>query len=121
MDAVLAVFSGLGPLIQIIIALGALVIFWKPIAQQIGWHEKEEPEESILGQLLLQMQTLSNHYNHDTTDLLTSLDSSMKKIADSLERMNRVQEKLLEEHGESAELIKQFEKFGVKVRDCDVK
>ncbi len=119
MEALLAVFNGLGPLLQIVLLIVVCVIFWEPIAERIGWKPKGEQDDPA-ALLLAQMQTLTQHFNHDTTSILTDIRASTQKTAEALETMNKILAELMKDHAESQELLRQFDKFGVKVRDCDV-
>ncbi len=124
MEALLSLFSGLGQFSQVLLVVLICIVFWEPIAERIGWKKKDDPDEeegSVLSLLLTQMQTLSEHYNHDTTEILTGIRGALQQLANGIDLMNKNQEALIKDHAESQELLRQFDKFGVKVRDCDVK
>lgn len=69
--------------------------FWKS-------QNPVEPQtrEELQALLLQQMKTLTGHFNHETTGLLT-------KISDTLDLIIRKQE--------------EWDKFGIPIRDCNEK
>lgn len=95
MDALQAFFAGLSPIVQLVTLVALCVIFWKPIAKSVFGYEGEDQ----LGALLSQMQTLTQHFNHETTE-------GQRQIIDSLREMNT--------------LLHEFKEYGVKVRKNDV-
>ncbi len=117
MDALQAIIAGVSPIVQLIILVLFGVIFYKPIAKSIFGYDTPDGQAALLEQ----MQTLTQHFNHDTTELLASIRDTLQKVAIGIDTMNKNQETLLRDHADSQELLRQFDKFGVKVRDCDVK
>jgi hypothetical protein len=56
-----------------------------------------------------QMETLSNYYNHDTTELLKSIDANIVKMHSALEKVEDAVRELKQQHSE-------WEKYGIPTR-----
>lgn len=96
MQGVLAIASGLSPILQIILAVILAVIFWEPIAQRMGWQEKKEEKTPDWAGILIQ------HFNHDTTDNQTKIESH-------LQIMHEKQDKVVQ-------LLGEIKEYGIKCR-----
>jgi hypothetical protein len=56
-----------------------------------------------------QMDKLSSYYNHDTTEILRSIDSGVKNVHEAVEKLEEVVSELKNNHHE-------WEKYGIPVR-----
>lgn len=91
--------SGLSPVVQILVIVAALV-YRKEIAT---WLKKDDGEGStLLPQLLSQMQLLTQHFNHETTE-------AQEKIVEKLDHLKDTQEK-------TNTILQEFKEYGIKVR-----
>ncbi len=71
---------------------------------------KGEPSPDRVPATKAQMDRLSSHYNHDTTELLTSIDGGIKDVRKAVEKLEDVVSELKNNHQE-------WEKFGIPVRN----
>lgn len=90
----LKVVSEIKDWVTLLAAVAFMIIFWEPIAQRIGWKKPKEIETNIglsadfrnaLQPLLGQMEVLSQHFNHETTD-------QNDKIVEILDKVSSVQQ-----------------------------
>lgn len=56
-----------------------------------------------------QMDKLSRYYNHDTTEILRSIDDGIGKVHSNLEKVEDALRELKTQHSE-------WEKYGIKIR-----
>lgn len=97
MEALLAIVQGLSPIVQLVLVVGFLIIFWKPIAQQLGWVGEDDEKVPIWAVELLQ------HFNHDTTN-------QNDKIVQMLEQSHDM-------HKSTLQVLGEMQKYGLKCRN----
>ncbi len=79
--------------VTLLAAVAFMFIFWEPIAQRLGWKKPEEnkPEEALgaetvaairnlMAPLFSEMQLLSQHFNHETTDQWDEVRADLKTL-----------------------------------------
>lgn len=110
--------QGLTPVLQVILIVVLCVIFWEPIAQKVFGYEpkkiESEPERSSrdwfvgieeqISEVVRISGQLAEHYNHETTGLLTEMRDLLTKLNSGLEKL----------HQQNSE----WEKFGIPTREC---
>lgn len=95
---------GLTPLNIILTAM--VVILMNHLGISIKFWEKKDEKPATRAQ----MDRLSNYYNHDTTELLTSIDSGIKEVRVAVEKLEDSVRELHNHHSE-------WEKFGIPIRE----
>lgn len=108
--------TGLTPVLQVLLIIVLCIIFWEPIAQRVFGYESEKPEveperssrdwfvgiEEQISQVVRISGQLAEHYNHETTGLLTEIRDTLLKLQGGVEKL----------HQQNAE----WEKFGIPTR-----
>lgn len=102
MEGLLTIASGLSPLLQLFLIVMFGIIFWEPIAQRIGWKSKNDEIPPYIATLLEQQDTLTQHFNHDTT-------SHQEEIKAHLETMHEKQDK-------AVQILTEIKEYGLKCR-----
>lgn len=103
-ETTLHFLSNLAPVVQIVVGIAALIIFWEPIAQRLGWKKSDPSKQESVP---LWAQTLIMHFNHETTDGQKRLEEGMGDLQKTSNR--------------SVQLLEEIKEYGIPCRDSKVK
>lgn len=116
----LKVVSEVKDWVTLVAGIAFMIIFWEPIAQKLGWKGRNTNEtagavnlssakrevmadfRNAIAPLHLEMQQLSQHFNHETTDNQKDIQAALEAIHETTTA--------------TSQILKEIKEYGIKCR-----
>lgn len=88
MESLLTILTEAKDWVILVSAVAFMIIFWEPIAQKFGYKKNRNGNGNGYKSLEAKIHSLSLHYNHETTDLLTDIKDDVNIVAGGIRDAN---------------------------------